>query len=320
MGHGKEYIIGSFHVTDLSRSTSTRYRAQQIADLILHEGMDLVALQGIRDSDALTPILTCLGKSWNRSWLLSRPKKGIRDVDHDPRGEGYAFLWDTRRFRLLQSTLLNGDKKDAEPEICSKYRSGRDKGLETLPRDPVFGRFTASGLGGGNFELRLICTRILYNGIDEDHDRRFWPLRQNEFDVLTRQILPQIEDTVYGNQMPAYTILLGDYNMNLMCQWTKKPYIDTPAAGFREGDKQIITVQDQLTTLKKPKKAGETTVGYLHNYDHFSYNRNRLSALDPVSRRIDVVGNGYYSTYYGNYDRYREEISGHLPIVLVLRP
>ena len=320
MGYGKQYIIGSFHVTDLSRSTSTRYRAGQIADMILHEGMDLVAMQGVRDSDALTPILTSLGKSWNKAWLLSRPKRWIKDVDHDPKGEGYAFLWDTRRFRLLQTNLLNGEKQEARPEIYSRYNPGKTRGLRELPRDPVFARFTASGLGGGVFELRLICTRILYNGIDEDSDRRYWSLRQNEFDVLTRTLLPQVEDTIYGAQMPAYTLLLGDYNMSLKRTWTKKPYIDTPDEGFREGDKQIITVQDQLTTLKKPKKAGETTVGYKNNYDHFSYNRNRLSVLEPASRRIDIVGSSYYSTYYGNFDKYREEISGHLPVVISITP
>ena len=320
MGHGREYQIGSFNVCQLSRSTSTRYRAMQIADIIRHEGMDLAALQEVRDADALIPIMTCLGSAWDKVWIQSRPKKGLRDVDHDPAGEGYAFLWDKRRLTKIQTVLLDGRKEDFEPGLIEQYRTDPDEGLEELVRDPVMGRFTASGLGGGNFEIRLICDHIRYNGLDEDRDRFFWPMRQNEFDVLTKSLYPKLEDTVYGSQMPAYTIILGDYNMNLMRAWTKKPYIDAPHDTVVVGDKKIVTVQDQLTTLKKQKKASEKTVGYAHNFDHFSYNVSRLSAVSPTCRRVDVVGTGYYSIYNGDYDRYRTEISDHLPIVLTIRP
>jgi len=321
MSHGRQYQIGSFHVTDLSRMTSTRYRAHQIADIILHEEMDIAVMQGVRDADALNPILTCLGRSWDRAWVLSRPKSWILDTDHDPRGTGYAFLWDARRFRLLQTGLQSGEKKEAEPELYSRYRTEKSKDLKTILRDPAYGRFTASGRNGCSFELRLICTRIMYNGIDEQRDWRYWPMRQNEFEVLARSILPQAEDAVYGAQMPAYTLLLGDYNLSLRREWTKKPYLEIPPEGFLEEEKQIVTVQDQLTTLKKPKKgSAEPTVGYLHNHDHATYNQKRLHALQPSCRRVDVMNISYYSTYFGNYDRYREEISGHLPIVITISP
>ena len=321
MGHGRQYQIGSFHVTDLSRMTSTRYRAQHIADMILHEEMDLAALQGVRDADALNPILSCLGKNWNRAWLLSRPKSGVKDVDHDPRGAGYAFLWDNRRLRLLQTGLLNGEKKDSEPEIFTRYRADKGKGQKELPRDPAYGRFTACGKNGSCFELRIICTRIMYNGFDEQYDWRYWPMRQNEFEVLARSLLPQVEDTVYGSQMPAYTLLLGDYNLSLRREWTKKPYLETPAEGIHEGGKQIVTIQDQLTTLKKPKRnSTEPTIGYQHNHDHATYNQKRLQTLQPACRCVDVMNSGYYNTYFGNYDKYREEISGHIPIVITISP
>ena len=321
MGQGKQYTIGSFNVNRLARSTSTRVRAEQIAGIIRHEQMDLVAMQEVLDHDALLPILTCLGQSWESVWLNARPKKGMKDVDHDPGGEGYAFLWDRRRLRKMQTALLNGETENFEPCIYEKYAVKKGKGQQDLIRDPVYGRFTPSGLGGGNFEIRILCVHIRYNGLSEDSDRFYWPMRQNEFDVLTQTLYPMLEDAVYGAQMPAYTILLGDYNMNLKRLWTKKPYLDTPDEGIAIDDKVIVTVQDQLTTLKKPKKSMmETTRGYQHNYDHFSYDVKRLSALNPSHRRIDVVGSSYYTIYYDNYDRYRDEISDHLPIAITINP
>ncbi len=320
MGQGRQYRIGSFNVNRLSRSTATRLRAQNIADIIRHEQMDLVALQEVLDEDALHPVCSCLGTGWESVWLNSRPKKGMKDVDHDPGGEGYAFLWDRRRFRKVQSGLLDGNMENFEPCIYTRYKVNRQEGFEELIRDPVYGRFTPQGLGGGNFELRLICTHIRYNGLDEESDRFFWKMRQNEFDVLTRSLYPMLADMVYGIQMPAYTILLGDYNMNLKRLWTKKPYIDTPDDGIRLDDKRIVTVQDQLTTLKRPKKADEETRGYKHNYDHFSYDKNKLSCLHPFVSRVDVVGSSYYSAFYDNYDLYREEISNHIPIVMTITP
>ena len=318
MGFGKKYIIGSFNVNGLSRSTATRYRSSRIADIIRQERMDLLAMQEVMDPDALKPVISALGGGWDMVFLQSRPKSGMLDVDHDPRGEGYAFLWDTRRLRKLHIDLLSGEEDTWEPQVYWKYHTN---GAEhTLIRDPVLGRFTPCDLGGGNFELRVLCNHIRYNGIDETRDHFFWPKRQQEFNVLMKTILPRVEDSVYGSQMPSYTILLGDYNMNLQRIWTKKPWIEVPSDGMIVGDKRIVTVQDQLTTLKKPKNSGDRTSGYQDNFDHFSYNVRRLSALQPACRRVDVVGSGTYPIYYGDYDRYREEISDHIPIVLEINP
>ena len=294
----------------------------QIAEMIRHEGMDLVALMEVTDEDALTPVLTCLGPGWEKSWHLSRPKRGVSSADLDVVGEGYAFIWNKRRLARIQSTLLNGQKKDFEPVIYDRYNVHAQKGLKELVRDPLYGRFTPSGLGGGNFELRVICDHIRFNVFDNQKDRLMWGRRQNEFDVLTKVMYPRIEDMNYGSSMPAYTVLMGDFNLNLRRFWTGKPFIDTPQDGLIIGDKRILTVQDQLTTLKKPKDKNpqESTVGYQNNFDHFCYNANRLASMRPAYRRVDVMGTSYYTAYYGDYDRYREEISDHIPIVMTLTP
>ena len=321
MGMGKTYSIATFNAGNLSRSTCTRQKSSFIADMIRHEEIDLIAIQEVKDADSLIPIVAALGQdSWEFSWLNARPKRGFVDVDHDPYGEGYAFLWNRRRLQRITTTLIDGSHGIYDPLVYDQYQVNRPQGQRELIRDPVFGRFSPQGLGGGNFELRILCDHIRYNGIDEDKDRFFWPMRQNEFEVLTRTLLPKLEDMVFGSQMPSYMIALGDYNMNLQRFWTKKPYLAEPSEGYVMGDKRIVTVQDQLTTLKKPKAGKqEQTVGYLHGFDHFSYNKNRLASLHPKVRRCDIMSDGYYSIYYGDYDRYRMEISDHIPVVMTLQ-
>ena len=320
MGMGRTFVIGSWNTGGLSRMNCSLQKAGQMADIIRHEQMDIVGLCEVLDADALMTLVASLGRDWDFVWLQARPKRGFVDVDHDPNGEGYGFVWNRTRLSRISTVLLDGKEETYQPQIYGQYQVDKGRGQKELVRDPVLGRFTPQGLGGGNFELRLLLCHIRYNGIDEDKDRFFWPLRQNEFEVLTRTLLPKVEDATYGSNMPAYTMVLGDYNMNLMRAWTKKPYLEEPRDGYVFEDKVIVTVQDALTVLKKPKKGtDEKTVGYLHGFDHFSYNKNRLASMHPKVRRCDIMGDGYYAAYYGDFDRYRREISDHVPIVISLQ-
>lgn len=149
-------------------------------------------------------------------------------------------------------------------------------------------------------------------------------MRQNELDVLTKALYPKLADRIYGDMMPAYTILLGDYNLNLNRGWTKSPYITEPVVILKDGtnEKKIITVQDQLTTLKQPQKDNSdmSERGYASNYDHFSYDEIRLGTINPRYRRVNVVGKKSYGKYFNDFDTYRKEISDHIPIIIKLTP
>ena len=322
MGYGKTYVIGSFNACNLSEKRASSEFALQIYNLIRHEGIDLLAMQEVLSGGKpLSRIMGLLGRDWDKVWL-----KIPGGNNKDSREEGYAFIWNKQRLKKVDTVLKGGQKRVYEPRIFNQYKVDRNIGEKELVRNPLYGRFTPRDLGGGNCEIRIICTHIRYNGTKEKWDPSFWKMRQNEFNILTRVLYPKLEDRIYGDMMPAYTILMGDYNMNLKRNWTKPPYINQPEEGIVLIDgpnmKRIITVQDQLTTLKQPKENNPdlNIRGYANNYDHFSYDEVRLKSLNPRCRRVDVIGKKFYDRYFGDFDKYRKEISDHIPIIIRLTP
>ena len=98
-------------------------------------------------------------------------------------------------------------------------------------------------------------------------------MRQNEFLVLGNSIYSRISDKCYGNRegygsaITAYTILLGDYNLNLRSANAGSPYV--PCEEYiidTQKQKCLKTVQSGLTTLKKPSKKEDTLVEETNNY------------------------------------------------------
>ena len=51
---------------------------------------------------------------------------------------------------------------------------------------------------------------------------------------------------------------------------------------------------------------------YSKNFDHFTYDEKRFSGIEHQINRVDAVRN-YYG---GDVERYRQEISDHVPIVI----
>lgn len=329
MGSGRTYVIGSFNACNLSKSKATRAHAIQICNIIKHEGIDLLAMQEVLGQErvgngVLDNIMTCLGYNWEKVLLQPSVKNGMEGFDRDLRGEGYAFIWNKQRLKKVDTILNDGQKRIYEPRIFNQYKIDRNAGQKDLIRNPLYGRFTPRDLGGGNFEIRLICTHIRYKGPKGEADPSHVKMRQNELDVLTKALYPKLADRIYGDMMPAYTILLGDYNLNLNRGWTKSPYITEPVVILKDGtnEKKIITVQDQLTTLKQPQKDNSdmSERGYANNYDHFSYDEIRLGTINPRYCRVNVVGKKSYGKYFNDFDTYRKEISDHLPIIIKLTP
>lgn len=316
MGFGRTYVIGSFNACNLSEGRVTREFETLIYKMIRNEGIDLLAMQEVlSEGKPLNNIMKLLGNDWDKVWLK---------ISNDSRGEGYAFIWNKQRLKKVDTILKDGQKRIYEPRIFNQYKIDRNAGQKDLIRNPLYGRFTPRDLGGGNFEIRLICTHIRYKGPKGEADPSHVKMRQNEFDVLTKALYPKLADRIYGDMMPAYTILLGDYNLNLNRGWTKSPFITEPVVILKDGinEKRIITVQDQLTTLKQPQKDNSdmSERGYASNYDHFSYDEIRLGAINPRYCRVNVVGKKSYGRYFNDFDTYRKEISDHIPIIIKLTP
>jgi hypothetical protein len=140
-------------------------------------------------------------------------------------------------------------------------------------------------------------------------------MRKNELDILIRNIYSKENTWRYGNNLPAYTILLGDYNLNLKRKWTNSPYLEEVIViEDNNYTYKVRTVQDQLTTIKNRSRLNpeEPVRGYANNYDHFSYDDDRFSDLHPKVMRVDSVRD------YCNddFERHRKEISDHIPIVM----
>ena len=139
-----------------------------------------------------------------------------------------------------------------------------------------------------------------------------------------KKIYPRISmERKYGNNREAYTIVLGDYNLNLYKyrgeaekRINKNTYI---SAMKQVGMQKLITIQDELTTLKS-RTTDELSAddnpsrGYSQNYDHFSFDLDRFEkdGIKYNGKRIDAVRK-YYND---DFEIYRMEISDHIPISL----
>ena len=330
----RKYRIGSFNLQNIGVKDLTNNRdLSKIAKIIRSERFDVVALQEvISEGEAFTKddvtsestkksIISYLGGSdnWGFEWALTG--------DDDRRHEGYAFLWNKKRLRLSNAKVIkNGVEFDRVyyPRMLRINRSD-------MKRRPFYARFTPQGLPGGScFEIRLICIHT-YFGKDSSIDRE---IRQNELDVLFKEVYPQISERVYGNGFPNYTVLLGDYNAELVTSDIESivkerhkalrrypSIINTDENGEVYSDRydvKIKTFQYELTTLKTKLDSEYEEFedrGYASNYDHFSYDESRVGeVVSKKARRVDAVRR-YFKD---DFQKYYNTVSDHIPIVLEL--
>ena len=311
------YRIGSFNVRKLSFASKDEslgdnvFSGRAYADIgrIIMDNFDIVALQEVMNEKVLS-FLFPENSGWKYSWKKSRSKSDESD-------EGYAFAWKIQRIRTL-----------GEPDLWIQYRQDSFLGSRGLLRHPLYGRFTPTGtITGGPFcEIRLINTHIRFNPTRSMQNLEGTPsdYRHREFMILTQQILSRISDKRYGDNMPAYTFLLGDYNLNLNVPGNKGPYVESFVLVENTGkNKKFITVQEKPTTLRVVTKEDPTTGnkiisfdGYANNYDHFTYDEYYFNE-QGISINTDAIDSvRLYRN--GNFEKYWREISDHIPIMMEL--
>ena len=199
------FRIGSFNVKNLSFGNSNR-DLQRIADLIRDNQFDIIALQevlsegkalkgpsiGNNKGQAIAyqkSILGRLGPDWDCRWLdPSTSSKFYPYLGKDSRGEGYAFLWNTRKFELPEK-----DGRYLEPYIEHRY-STKGENIIRLIRDPAVGCFKVKGRP---MEIRLITTHIVFgkpneNVFNADFDIGVRNMRRNEFRILAGWIYKKV--------------------------------------------------------------------------------------------------------------------------------
>lgn len=332
------YKIGSFNLRNIgltALSNKNERDLKKIAEIIRREKFDVVALQEVlSEGKAFTSadfakrsIMMELGSNWDFQWANAETSLA------DTRNEGYAFVWNTRRLRLATTIMQDNSERIFYPRICRLDKAD-------MQRRPYYARFTPSGTpeGGPWIEFRLLCIHTYY-GRDTNMDRA---IRQHELDILMTDIYPQIADRVYRSNMPHYTLLMGDYNVELWRPWKEehlkkenlqrrfqgKYEIPKPATlianeediieSTKWGKRKIKTVQDEYTTLKavdntnNPDAAELESRGYAHDYDHFSYEESQFEGVKIQARRIDAV-----RKYCGDdFEKYLKTVSDHIPIMM----
>ena len=266
------YKIGSFNMFKFSFQSDSEIRKDftVLSRIIRDNKFDIIALQEVFSPNALDRLLNYLGRyEWEGVWGSPTSFSSIA-------AEGYGFIWNKRRMRLAVTTQPDGTKKTFRPHIYNQYRVDRRLGQTQLIRNPFYARFEP--LDGSFCEIRLINTHIMFSkGSSTNHllDIGAVVMRKREFDILTQALYNTISDKRYGNNRPAYTIILGDYNLNLKSSGAAGAFLNEIVTVQDRGQiKRLITVQDKLTTLKANKAGSQEdySISYwANNYDHFTY-------------------------------------------------
>ena len=294
------YKIGSFNCRHLAMASAKDIRV--FANVILKEDYDIIALQEVSGQAGVNRLLAELSTT---RW------KGVAD----DRSHGYGFLWNTYRFELAH-TEKAGEPREYTPRVYRQYKIDRKSGQEDLLREPFFARFFPVGGAAPFIEIRLINTHIRFSKGSEKEEQNVGAVlkRKNEFDILTRSIYAKEEDKRYGNNRPAYTIMLGDYNLNLPSSGAAAPYlVESFEIYDGKNEKKVIrTIQKEKTTIRREIREGEDP--FANNYDHFTIDENRFRDTNYDSRRINAV-----ERYCGgDYEKYKKDVSDHVPIMMEL--
>ena len=272
------YRIGSFNMMNLSY-TSNR-EDDEIAKMIKSEKFDIVVMQEVLSEGKHINFIISRLKDWQYQFVDAKSTV-------DSRGEGYAFLWNNKRVNPVASN--------------DNFTALNTRG--NLLRHPGYARFTTKNTISGSFcVIRIISTHLCDKTVAE---------RKEEFKVISTEVYPRIADKRYGDNMPAYTFLLGDYNLNIKNVSNNSPYLEELVEiPDNRLPRKIITVQEDKTSLKQEKdKLGNV---FANNFDHFSYDEDRFVGIDLNYHHIDMVNDKKY--YGGDLEKYREEISDHIPI------
>jgi hypothetical protein len=297
------YRIGSFNMLRFGRASNKDFDA--ISQIIYEAQFDVIALQeifsqGMGITYNLMPYLKMIPGDW--VCMTSDP------VDNSM--ESYSFIWNKQRLDLVK-TEVNGQTRIAKPHIWKQYRREFMPYMKSLKRDPYYIRLTNKGTERGfgpHFELRLINTHIRSQK-DDEKDISTGKQRKEELEALIKGIYPSISDKRYGNYMPAVTILLGDYNLSIGAGDNKGPFLENSIPFFDSGKKwEVDTLQSKKTTIKHKNDIESSpnedvaADGFANNFDHFSYDKNQISAYVRQYDRIDMLTSK--KLYGGSFDEY----------------
>ena len=314
---GKSIIIGSINMYKFS--ANTKKELSYLWKIIEKYNVDILAIQEIFSKAALDRLLN--EKDWNRlNWDGRWASPNSKSVSA---AEGYAFVWNKKTIELSKRKSGNC----FEPVIHNQYPH---KEFGSLIRNPFYGRFTLKN--NERTEIRLINIHIMFSSKRSENEADNKDLSENlpgavmerkrEYEILASKILPKIDNKDYDRfwdeiddtcRRPI-TILLGDYNLNLRESGAKDTFIDSPVFCISDGrsEKKIITVQDNLSTLKADLTNAAVEGGYKNNFDHFTYDEYR--SIETKCWAVDAPNDP--ELFGGDYQKYKDSLSDHLMIIM----
>lgn len=298
------YSIISFNLRNIYASAMDRdWRA--VAEILRTERADIVAVQEVFSEFPIKHLCRQMNVGFLSDW---RYRMVSRETCRNGRGEGYAILWNARRVNLSPKEKIMPDGSRTivgwhEPEIRSAWS-------RSLVRPPCVARFIPVGWCVPFIELRLIATHIIFREDAYSHahgnDLTDMQMRKEEYRALSERLFPRVEkDRLQGNFRPAYTFILGDYNLG----------IEDCAAidAFPKSEVRFMKTRQILGSTIYPGKDDKDPGGYTDNdYDHVSYS-DREHPYVQIVERIPAPDK-YYD---GNFKKYQKRLSDHVPIKML---
>lgn len=322
--------IGSFNVKNLADGEGRDI--DRIARIINENHLDIICLQEVLQEGKIIKGITVKAPSgqakaydrslkrrltgeWDSEWQEPKLRRGMDQfLGGDKRGEGYAILWRTDK-KLSLAKDENGN--NIRPKIYTNYDTRIVKSKLSLIREPLYARFI---VGNRPAELRVITTHIIYGKSDAVKDVLDYSaieMRKKEFNILAGQIYYRVSEMHKDvNCTSPYTVMMGDYNLNLdtsLCRvicYDKKGHEVSEDSSFFK----VYNLQDQKTTLRGdlPELA--------NSYDHFTVDTrakdrvvdNSVGVVDAIHKHTDKTNNSEEEAFC----QYRKEVSDHLPVII----
>ena len=342
--------IGSFNVRNLSASKGFKRDLKKIAKFINYYQLDIVCLQEVLSEGKILKgfnvngangqaaaynksLMGHLTGKWDCQWAMPHTSRELEKAmvssdtdedDADVRGEGYAILWRTDK----GIELAKKDGVERRPDI---YANGYDSTIAgsmlRLIRDPLEARFK---IKGKKVELRVLSTHVIYaksKSLKDVIDYGAIEMRRKEFYILAGQIYQKVnKDGKSPKAIVPYTILLGDYNLNIGSSlpdtlvFDKDGHVlnnDVTEIDENDGTPFVIrNYQNEKTTIKRD------TAEMANSYDHFTYDDRMADLVVPDScRAVDLIhkySSASDKTEEELFATYFKDVSDHIPIIITL--
>ena len=298
------YSVLSFNLRNIYDSARLDRDWDAIANIIREERADIVAVQEIFSELPIKLLCERLSRGFFSDW---RFRFAARVTCRNGRGEGYAFLWNARRVDLApkESFDQNGDLTVVgvhDPEVRTEWS-------QSFVRPPCVARFVPVGWCVPYIELRVISTHIIFreDSYLRSRENGFGDieLRRNEYRALSERMFPRISKyRLDGRFRPAYTFIVGDYNMHQV----ECAAIDCE----RRSEAGLMVTRQNLGSTIYPGEEGRAGGYTANDYDHTTCSEHESPYVQLVER-IDAP-NRYYK---GDFKAYEKRMSDHVPIKML---